>query len=88
LFEALSPTLGTPGQLQEDIPFGVRVGYGGPAMHPGGKITIAGLAAIHQGGLGHVPKREIIVPPDDRTISLMAGDMQRAIRKLTDEANQ
>jgi len=35
LMAALSPTFsGRPGQFEQDIPFGIRVGYGGPARHP------------------------------------------------------
>jgi hypothetical protein len=80
---ALTPEFkGVLGQFQEGIPFGVRVGYGGPARHPKAEMTVADLARFHQTGGGHLPARQIIVPPDDRTIQLMAGDMERAIGKL------
>lgn len=81
LFGALSPTFtGKPGQLQEDIPFGVRVGYGGPHRYPsGGRATIADIAAFHQEGNSRLPKREIIVTPSERVLDQMAADMDRAI---------
>lgn len=75
-----------PGQLNDDIPFGVRVGAGGKGQpHPEAKgITIHELFEIHHFGRGNVPAREIIVPPSEATIQGMRGDMQRAIKKLTD----
>lgn len=83
LFNALSPTFDvTPGKLQEDIPFGIKVGYGGPARHPKGTATIADLARFHQTGAGRLPVRKIIVEPDQPTIDRMRGDMERAIAKL------
>ncbi len=70
-----------PGQLQQDIPFGVRVGYGGPARHPKGGATVADIANFHQTGAGRLPVRKIIVDPDEHTITLMAGDMERALER-------
>lgn len=86
LFNALSPEFsGKPGAMELTIPFGVRVGYGGPAMYTKkhrGIATIADIANFHQIGAGHLPKREIIVTPDQHTLELMAQDMERAIGKL------
>lgn len=83
LFSALDPIFtGKPGALNEKIPFGVRVGYGGPGTYTkkyGGVATIADVANFHQTGAGRLPKREIIVPPDEQTIELMKQDMERAI---------
>lgn len=70
-----------PGQIQEDIPFGVRVGFGGSARHPTGRTTVADIAEFHQTGGGSLPKREIIVDPDQRTVNAMAEDMTRALHK-------
>ncbi len=87
LFNALTPTFtAAPGQLQENIPFGIRVGYGGPAKHPSGAASIADLAAFHQTGAGRLPKREIIVAPDARTLAAMAGDMERGIARAIRES--
>ncbi len=71
-----------PGALEETIPFGVRVGYGGPSAHPGGGATVADIAKFHQEGTSRVPKREIIVEPDAKTVAAMAEDMRRAINKM------
>ncbi len=71
-----------PGALEETIPFGVRVGYGGPSAHPGGGATVADIAKFHQEGTSRVPKREIIVEPDAKTVAAMAEDMHRAIQKM------
>lgn len=109
LYNALSPLFsGKPGQYQEDIPFGIRVGYGGPARHPikkaktkkgrarqkwgkGGffragprmsTATVADIAGFHQVGGGHLPKREIIVQPDQQTIDGCVEDMMRGLETL------
>jgi hypothetical protein len=86
LFNALTPEFSRkPGQLQEDIPFGVRVGFGGPAKHPKGKASIADVAHFHQIGAGPLPVRKIIVEPDDATVKRMVSDMDRAVARLLKE---
>lgn len=83
LFAALQPTFtGKPGALQRDIPFGVRVGFGGPARYPGGQATIADIAGYHQVGGGRLPRREIIVDPPHGIMNAMAADMERAMEKI------
>lgn len=80
-----------PGQLQEDIPFGVRVGYGGQGRNKDGKITVARIAEIHQFGArikvfgkwpARIPARPIIVDPNAKTIRLMGDDMQKALDQI------
>jgi hypothetical protein len=83
IFRALDPQMG-PGGIQEDLPFGVRCGYGGPHAHPKGRATIADIAMFHDQGMGRLPKRQIIVEPDRSTIISMTNDMERALRKLAD----
>lgn len=78
---------GAPGQLQEDIPFGMRVGYGGPARHPDGTATIADIASFHQVGGPHLPAREIVVPPDDPTQQTMGQAMDAAFQRLSKEGS-
>lgn len=79
LFGALDPTFGAgPGFILEDIPNGIRLGIGGPASYPEG-TTIADVAAWHHRGAGNLPKRTIIVPPDNQTVSGMISDLQAAI---------
>jgi hypothetical protein len=85
LLNAVDPTFsGKPGQLQQDIPFGIRVGYGGPGRHPKGKATIADIAAFHQEGAGHLPARKIIVAPSPASdvVNQMAEDMNRALKAI------
>ena len=83
MFAALNPVWSRkPGALQEDISFGVRVGYGGPSKHPGGKASIADIAGFHDSGAGNLPERKIIVVPDTRTLDAMAGDMERGLGEM------
>lgn len=88
LFAALAPEFrGGPGQLQEDIPFGVRVGFGGPGLHPNGNATVADIAGFHQTGGPHLPQRKIIVEPDKKTTDKMAEDLERALKQLLDDTD-
>lgn len=84
LFAALQPAfVGQPGALEEEVPFGVRVGFGGPASHgEDSMITVADIAAFHQAGGPNLPQRMIIVGPDQELLDDMAGDMARAIKDL------
>ncbi len=75
-----------PGQLQQDLPFGVRVGYGGPAQHDSGGPTVAQIANWHQTGAGRLPVREIIVSPTGKTLELMQKVMEAGIRKAAKNA--
>lgn len=89
LFAALNPVFsGAPGALQEAIPFGIRVGYGGPQTYQKGAgkgATIADVASFHQNGAEpRLPKREIIVAPDDSLLELMSKDMTRALNALAE----
>ena len=80
MFMALDPSFkGLPGQMEVNEPYGILAGYGGPHRHPKAGISVADLAAIHDQGLGNVPKREIIVTPPSNVVSAMADDMQRAL---------
>ena len=73
---------GAPGKLNEIIPYGVRVGFGGPARHPEGDATIADIARFHQEGRGRLPQREIIVDPPGDLLRQMADDIHRAIERI------
>lgn len=87
LFAALNPVFsGAPGALQEQIPFGIRVGYGGPQTYQKGtRATIADVASFHQNGVEpRLPKREIIVTPDEHLLDLMSKDMTRALNALAE----
>jgi len=83
LYAVLDPVFASaPGALEQVINGGIRVGFGGPAKHPGGKKTIAQIAGFHQRGGGRLPKRTIIVPPDDATLKGMQRDMQLALKEI------
>ena len=87
LFTAFSPTfMHLPGQLEKHVPFGVVVGYGGPASHPEAKMTVARLAEIHHGGEGRNPERKLLVEPSMKTQKAMAGDMERALKKIISQS--
>lgn len=83
LFNATAPEFtGAPGQFQEDTPYGVRVGFGGPARHPDGTATIADIASFHQQGEPKLPQRRIVVEPDDAALRRMAEVMDAALARL------
>lgn len=83
LFRALNPVFSNrPGAIQRDIPFGVRIGFGGPDRHADGKVTVAQIARWHQTGAGKLPVRKIIVDPPLRVQAQMARLMQAALDKL------
>ena len=86
LFNVTAPAFtGAPGQIQEDIPMGIRVGFGGPARYPDGTATIADIASFHQDGGPHLPQRTIVVPPDNPTYARMGTTMERALDLLARE---
>lgn len=92
LFTVLSPIFASlPGQVQEEIPFGILVGFGGPSRHKTkagkqGKLTIGDIALAHQEGQGNLPVRKILVEPSDTVQRAMAGDMERALQKVIDRS--
>jgi len=83
MFASLNPVFsGKPGAIEERIPFGVRVGFGGPARHPTGSATVSDIAGFHNEGVpGRLPKRQIIVPPDSATVARMVEVMELALAK-------
>ena len=83
LFNVTAPDFtGGPGQLQEDILFGVRVGYGGQHLHPDGTATIADIAGFHQEGGPRLPQRKIVVEPDGPALRRMAEVMDAALARI------
>jgi hypothetical protein len=83
MMKALDPQFqGKPGELSADTPFGVRVGFGGPAQHPKGRATIADIAAFHHFGRGNLPARPILVVPDAMVLAEMSKVMGSAVRVL------
>lgn len=85
MFAALDPVFqGKPGQLQEDMDFGVRVGFGGNQRHGDDEVSVADLAYWHDQGIGN-PRRQIIVNPNSQVLEGMRSDMDRANGKLLKE---
>lgn len=82
LFAALNTRFtGKPGQVEKDIPFGIRVGIGGSGKHPSGSITVAKIASFHQLGKGRLPKRQIIVEPSTGAIKRMSEILTNAMQQ-------
>jgi hypothetical protein len=75
-------TIGMDGNRFERISGGVRVGFGGPARHPGGRATIADIAAFHNQGKGRVPKRQIIVEPDSTVDDAIKREFTTAFKAM------
>ena len=81
LIRALSPIMrGLAGQWERIKGNSIETGYGGSARHPEAKMTVLSLARIHDGGLGIVPQRKIIVRPNAETRRLMVGDAERILK--------
>lgn len=84
MFRAFAPEFAAkPGGISQQIPFGVRVGFGGGmgGLYPNGK-TIAQVAMYHQLGEGNLPVRKIIVPPDTATVHEMRDRMAKALDQM------
>lgn len=82
LYNAL--TTGMPGNLMQRIKNGIRVGIAGPGKHPGGKATIADIAAAHNSGGGNLPRRQIIAHPDTQTTQGMQTDLRVCAKRIMD----
>jgi phage tail sheath protein FI len=83
LFMALTPRfVAAPGQLQEDVPYGIEVGFGGPARYPKGAATIADVATFHQFGNPRLPARQILVDVPPEVAEQMTADMEAAIHQV------
>lgn len=69
------------GAIEKPIKDGLTVGYGGSAGHPRGRMTIAAIAHIHQGGTTTIPARPIIVRPSPAVTRQMADVMDVGLAK-------
>jgi hypothetical protein len=70
LFASLTPVWQPPsGTVNNLIEGGVQIAFGGSGAHPSGFATVAEIASFHHFGLGHLPKREILIKPDADVIS-------------------
>jgi hypothetical protein len=81
LLGALVPQfLNAPGQYERKFPYGVEVGFGGPAYHPKGMgLTIGELAGYHHRGDGNLPERPLVVDPDRSTMKQMVLAMEMGV---------
>jgi hypothetical protein len=82
LLAALSPQL-SPGGIEDrdSGTFTLRVGYGGDAPHPRADMAISSLAKIHHDGGKHLPRRPVVVPPDQATVRKLTEDANKVIRE-------
>ena len=75
--EVLSPTTAANAKFEATVTFG------GTSYYPGGdRVSVADIMGFHQKGGGHVPKREILVQPDDRTGKAMESAAKRIIKSI------
>lgn len=82
LRNSLAPMMAlTLGAFQKNAPGGVKLGWDG-GSHPGSKLTVGRLMAIHNFGEGRMPKRQIVVGPDDATIAKLANALSKGIKRL------
>lgn len=80
LIGALDPVFTSGrGAIEDAIPGGILVGYGGPAKHGADRMSIANIAHAHQSGAGRLPERRIIDEPPSRLQQRMADEMARAL---------
>lgn len=89
LLQALDPIFsGAAGAIEDSVPqnFFIVVGYGGASMHPSGLATVADIAKFHNFGMGHNPKRTIMVMPDSATMQEMSNDAQRNLQQEAKDA--
>jgi hypothetical protein len=78
-------TIGQPGNKFNRVSYGIQVGFGGPSRHGKGKATIRDIAVFHNEGRGHLPKREILVEPEQQTTNRIISIMRAAINGLGKE---
>ena len=78
---------GGKGNLFKRVKGGIQVGFGGSAKHENklGKrsyATIAEIATHHNVGGGNLPRREILVKPDEATIRAMKAAAIKYVGKI------
>lgn len=85
MFQAFAPEFaGKPGGINKQIPFGVRISFGGGMNipHPPSEKTIGQIAMYHQLGGGRLPQRKILVPPDTDCVAQMRHRMFTALEEM------
>ena len=85
LRNTLQPMFGYPGQVEEQLENGIRIGIGGNEIHDTESgLTIGELAAIHHfgGSKGKPPARTILVEPEEKTKLLMIKALDIGVQKV------
>jgi hypothetical protein len=88
LYAVLTPAfLSLPGQLEERVSNGIRVGFGGASKHSeDGTATIADIAYFHHTGAGQLPVRTILIEPEGALLDSMTADMEKALIEVIENA--
>jgi hypothetical protein len=81
LFAQLDPQLLNPGPVQSSgrHVFKATVEFGGTAKYPDGKATVTDILSFHQRGGGRLPRRKILVDPDEKTLKQLATSGKRIL---------
>lgn len=85
LYEGLTPQYPATaaGQVFEDTPNGMRMGYGGNAIHPAtGKVRVADVASWQHNGTRRIPPRQILVVPATSAQAQMQVAMQKGLDEI------
>lgn len=74
------------GLIRTDIGQMIRltIGFNNKRKHPRSQLSIADLATIHHLGLGVVPARRILVPPDAQAKEELKNTMTRVVKRILD----
>lgn len=73
----LQSGIGRISEIQRTGSVTLNMGFTRSSKHKTSGLTIAALATIHDRGLGVVPRRRILVPPDAQTRQRMAESLKR-----------
>lgn len=71
----------TSGLLSNADKLGMTVDGGGKGYYPSGK-SVSEVMGYHQAGGGRLPRRKVIVGPDDATANKIARRYEQAIRNI------
>ncbi len=80
LFSAMQ--IGTIGNQFHRIPMGVRYGFSRIPHSAGNRSSLQKIAGYHQTGAGNLPRRTIVVAPDQTTLTGMSNDAGRMMLRV------
>ena len=83
-------TVGSAGNMFKRTDKGIRVGFGGFAIHPGSRMLIRDLAIIHDQGVRekNIPQRQILVKPDARLRRRLNADLKKMLKTIAKEGER